>query len=147
MAIQKPVRSSDRTRPIGGRDAAVHITAQDANAAATTAEIVVWRAPFPCVIKSATVTPKAGVTANNTNYASLLIDKRPASAPGTPANVATLTTEVASGSWVAWTPKSLGAIANGTLAEGDVLTFEVTKAGTGVQLPASAIDIVVERTS
>lgn len=107
----------------------------DGSAAATTAETLVFRAPFAGTVRAAYFVPDAALTANDTNFASLLVDKRPASAPGTPANVATLTTEVASGSWVAWTAVSLGTLSNEDFEAGDVFTFEITKDGTGVVVP------------
>lgn len=107
----------------------------DGSAGAATAEQIVFAPRFRGKLLDVSVEPDAALTANNTNYASLLIDKRPASGPATPVNVVTLTTEVASGSWTAWTSKSLGTLANNSFVSGDKFTFEITKSGTGVIVP------------
>lgn len=147
MTIRFPVRSSDIFEPIGGKDTVVYTKAVDGGAGTATAELPIFRAPFACTITAINITPGAALTADDTNNAVLLVDKRPATDPGTPANIATLTTNVAAGDWVAWTPVSLGALTGATLQAGDVVTFEITKGGTGVAVPRAVLSVDFVRNS
>lgn len=95
----------------------------------------------------------AAVSGTATNYFSLLVKKRPASAPGTPVTLTTFAADTSTTDDVAaWTPKSIGpgtSYASTTssdfeLAEGDVLTGEVTKAGSGMTFPIATVLAVIE---
>ena len=111
----------------------------DATAATATAESPFYRAPEAKTLSALYIVPGANVTANDTDYATITIKKRPATDYTTPATVATLVTNVAGGSWVAFTPKSLGTLTNATLAAGDILTATIAKAGSGVTIPISVV--------
>lgn len=112
----------------------------DATAATATAETPFYRATEAHTLSAFYIVPGANVTANDTDYATITIKKRPASDYTTPATVATLITNVAGGSWVAFTPKSLGTLTNAAMAAGDVLTATIAKAGSGVSIPISVIE-------
>lgn len=101
--------------------------------------------------------PAAAVTGTATNFFTLLIAKRPATAPGTPVNLITFAADTATTDDVAaFAARDL--LAAATLAtyvptatsadfdleEGDVLTVAVTKAGTGMTFPISAVSLGLE---
>ncbi len=86
-------------------------------------------------------TPHAALTANDTDYAtlSLVYD----AGPGTDVVVATRTTQITGGSgdWVADTPVALTiTAANAVVPAGKNLMFKITKAGSGVAVPAGGFN-------
>jgi hypothetical protein len=88
--------------------------------------------------------PNAALTAHASNYATLLVDKRLASDYTTAVPVASLTTEITgSGDWVAFTPEELTLLLT-TLEDGALLTFEITKAASGVAVPAGQLVVVFD---
>ncbi len=101
--------------------------------------------------------PGAAITGAATNFFTLLVAKRPASAPGTPVNLITYAADTATTDDIAaFAARDL--LAAATLAtyvptatqadfdleEGDVLTVAVTKAGTGMTFPISALSLALE---
>lgn len=119
-------------------------TAADAAAGDATAEIVIGAIRRAGTILSATYYPSAALTANDTNYATLLVDQRDG-AGGAPANVATANTNTAgTGSWTAFVGETLGTITNAAVVAGALLTFEITKASAGVVVPTGILVVVVE---
>jgi hypothetical protein len=82
--------------------------------------------------------PSGAATADATTYATITVRKRNGQG-GAASTIGTLLTNVAGGSWVAFTTKSFTGLTNTALVNGDVLTYEVSKASTGVQLPASRL--------
>lgn len=131
-----------------GRDAYnrdhVHVfqrPAADAAASTATAETPFFAAAAALTIKSIDILPGAALTADATDNATITIRRR--NADGTSAaSVAALTTNVAGGSWTQWVSKSMGTISNGTLSAGQILTLQITKAGSGVAIPICAIRVV-----
>lgn len=119
---------------------AKHSKGADAAAGTATAETPFYTALVAQTISAVNVNANAALTADGTNNATVIIRKRDG-AGGAAATVATLVTDVAGGSWSAFVNKSLGAITNGVMAAGSVLTFEITKAGTGVVVPASTFTV------
>jgi hypothetical protein len=126
-----------------------------AAAVATTtavAEQVSVRARQKCRLITANLCPAAAVTGAATNYFTLLVDKRTAALPGTPVNLITFDADTATTDDIAaFASKDLmaaayavGASAAFDLEEGDVLTVEVTKAGTGMTFPISDIEFALE---
>jgi hypothetical protein len=104
--------------------------------------------------------PGAAVTGAATNFFTLLIAKRPASAPGTPVNLITFAADTATTDDVAaFAARDLlaaatlatyvptAASADFDLEEGDVLTVAVTKAGTGMTFPIAAVYLSLEARS
>lgn len=129
---------------------------QNETAAATTvaiAESTFFRAERKCRILKIEVILDAAVTGTATNFFTLLIDKRPASAYGTPVNVSSYAADTATtDDAAAFTPKSIGfgtTYGSATssvfdMAIGDVLTAEVTKAAGGMTFPRGIVYVQVE---
>lgn len=78
----------------------------------------------------------ANVTADNTNYATIIIRRRTGAGAGTAAVIATVTTEITGLGNVTGFARLTPTTSNVAIIAGDRFTYEVTKAGTGVQLPA-----------
>ena len=117
---------------------------------ATAETAAYWYVPAHMVdgveVVSVTVLPKSALTAHDTNNASILIDKTDG-AGGARTNVATLTTNLASGNWVAFARKSAtvtSTLADRTVAAGGAFTFEITKANSGVAVGICTIVMVVK---
>jgi hypothetical protein len=114
-------------------------------AASAAGEIVMFRAEVACTVISVHYCGGVAITADNTNNATFLVQKRPASAPGTPATVATASTAITDptfgANYAAFTPLQLpnsGTAANLAMAAGDVLTVKATKGASGVAFGAAA---------
>lgn len=110
----------------------------DATAATASAERPVFRAADACTVTAAYFLPGGALTADNTDYAVLRIQKRDG-VGGSASTVASYTTNVAGGSLTAQVTKSLGTITNASVAAGSILTFEITKGGSGVAVPAGQL--------
>lgn len=116
-----------------------------ADAAANTAlaEHVIFTAHGKSIkILAAKIESDGALTADNTNNAVITV-KQGDGAGGARSTVATLTTNVASGNWVAFTAKDLGAITNPTVPADGIITVTVTKGGAGVQMPAFRLSLSV----
>lgn len=123
-------------REKGGRRLDFVKAAADGAASTATAESVIYQAKDAQTITALDIVPAAALTGDNTNNATILIQRR-SSAGTLIGTVASLTTNVASGNWVQWVAKSMGTITNGALNPGDFLTLSITKGGTGVVVPQS----------
>lgn len=110
----------------------------DAAAGTATAETIVFVATGPITFRNIGFMPSAALTADNTNNATITVRRRAADGTGA-ATVVAITTNVASGNWTQWVRKSFGALANNSLTAGQMLTIEITKAGTGVAVPAGLL--------
>jgi hypothetical protein len=115
--------------------------AADSMATDVTALTKIWTNPFPfpVLIRNIKISPAATLTAHAANYASVLF-KTDDAANGTPATAATFQTTITSGTgdWavdVAETPSSWTA-ANRVIPVGGNLFYEITKAASGVVVPA-----------
>lgn len=129
----------------------------DAAASTATAETVVGFVPkAPGANASLAKTlrvyylPAAALTADDTNYATITVSKYTA-AGASKTTVATVTTTITAGSgdWVAFVPEEItlsATAANLILESGAILTYEVSKAGTGVALPAGKLVVVLTDT-
>lgn len=121
------------------------------------AEFSACRARQKCRVVGVRIIPDAAVTGAATNFFTVLLAKRPASAPGTPVNLVTYAADTpTTDDMVAFGVKNL--LADATLAtyvptalsadfellEDDVLTWAVTKAGTGMTFPAALLQIALE---
>ena len=129
----------------------------DTAAATTTAiaEQVAVRVKQKCRLVGVLFNPAAAVTGAATNFFTLLVDKRTAAVPGTPVNLITYAADTATtddaaafGSKDLYTTTYIaGGVAAGNdfnLGEGDVVTCEVTKAGTGMTYPISSVSFIFE---
>lgn len=82
----------------------------------------------------------AGLTSNDTNYASIIFTRYNSSGVSQ-ATMLTATTKTSgsggTGDWTQNRPLSLGTVSSGTGSAGDYITIQITKAGTGVITPIS----------
>lgn len=119
--------------------------AQDAAAGTTTAETVVGCTVQSGKIVRAYYVPAAGLTANDTNYATITISRYTA-AGGSKTTVAQITTQTTggggTGNWTAFVPVPITLSSNTSLEAGATLTYEVAKAASGVQLPAGSLVVI-----
>lgn len=123
--------------------------AADGAAGTATAESPFTRAvTYDRRVKSIVYAPGAALTANNANYATLRVRKRTA-AGADGGIIASLTTQITgTGDWVAFVVKALtldtSLDSNLDLLAGELLTFEITKTGTGVVVPLGMLQAVFE---
>ena len=120
--------------------------AADGMASTATAETLLDECTIrhPGKVVALRFTPAAALTADASNNAVITVQRRPASAPGTPATVLAYTTNVAGGNWTAWLAKDfLGATTPIDVLKDDVLTVTIAKGGTGVVVPAGVLEVVV----
>ena len=114
-----------------------------AHAAATaTEQWPCFFAPFPCIVTGCKVVPQTAATGDNTNTTNLNLISKGAAGSGTTelANL-DLVTGV---NLTAYADSSLtvtGTLAQRTLAEGDVLTLQHEKVGTGVAVGEVIVEI------
>lgn len=119
----------------------------DGNVIATTAGdstvAVVARAPFRCTVTGAYFIPTAAATGHTTNYATLTVTNKGAAGSGT-TEVAVLAltsgVDLAAFDEKALTLSTTAASLN--LAEGDIVSVAVTKAGTGLAIGQGKAGIV-----
>lgn len=111
----------------------------DGAAADATAETPIGAVGAACTIGTIYYSPAAALTSDNTNFATIRVKKR--TAGGAAVTIASVTTKITdSGDWTAWKPVSL-TISAGALASGDVLTYDITKSGLGVAVPAGVLSL------
>lgn len=119
-------------------------SAADGAAATTTAETIFGKVGPGSggTIGAVYFTPAASLTANDSNYATIQVQKR--TAGGAPTTVAQATTQTSggggTGSWTAWKPVAI-AISAGAVSALDALTFNIGKTGTGVVVPAGQLNV------
>jgi hypothetical protein len=120
--------------------------AADALASTTTAETGTGiYVPAAARILSVTFVPTSGgVTADNTNFATVTVSTRD-SAGATLATVATLTTTItSSGNLTQYAGKALVlTAANQLVSAGSTVTFSIAKSGTGVIVPAGRVTVLL----
>ncbi|HEV8462068.1 MAG TPA: hypothetical protein VGQ38_15315 [Gaiellaceae bacterium] len=117
--------------------------AGDAAASDTLAEHVFHNMTGKSVkITAAKIVADAAVTADNTNFATLTV-KQGDGVGGARSTVATLITNVAGGSWTAFSAKDMGAITNATVPAGGIATLTIAKAAAGVQLPKFRLSLYI----
>lgn len=115
--------------------------AADAMASDTTANTIIWCNPYPFSVQlvSARAVGQAGLTAHDTNFATITL-KTDDGAAGTPNVAVTWATTLTggTGTWTAAIAKT-GAltVANLTLVAGGCLHFNIAKAAAGVVVPIS----------
>lgn len=94
--------------------------------------------------------PLAAVTANASNYGSVILRKRTVATPGTGVVLATFASDtVTTDDLVAFAARDLANYLTATAAdldvgEGDSFTVEVTKAGSGVTIPIFGLTLLLE---
>jgi hypothetical protein len=119
--------------------------AADAMAADATAERVAYTAKEHEVVSRIRIQPAAGLTANATDFASVIVTRRDANGANS-AVVATLaTTVLGTNSWVAFDDVVAASLANTSLTPGQKLTVQITKSGAGVVVPVSSVHIDTQK--
>jgi len=115
--------------------------ADDGAANTATSETIFGRVQAPRAAAKLLYIPSAALTGDNTNNATLLVQKRDG-AGGAAQQVAARTTTVANGNWLANQAVDLGAITNGSFVPGDLLTITISKGGTGVVVPRGQLVVL-----
>jgi hypothetical protein len=111
--------------------------------AGTEDEFVGVCAPFNCKVTGVKWIPKAGITANASNYFTLNLRNR---TTGAGTAVAASRSYAATNS-TALTPETValsGTAANLNVAAGDLLTVEKLNTGTGLAMPAGVVQVTVQ---
>ena len=135
---------SDLLKDIRGHNVASVSLAADGSAGAATAEVPFYvHTGDTAKVAAIKLVPAGAATADATNTASVIVRKRNGLG-GAASTIGTLITNVAGGAWAAFTTKSFASLTNTTIALGDVLTYEITKAGSGVQLPLSRLLVDIQ---
>lgn len=116
--------------------------AADGAAGTATTETVFNRVSRTGTIVGAWYAPSAALTGDATNNATLTLAKRDGAGGGA-STVATITTTAVAGNWTAFVPVSLGTLSNTSVAAGNVLTFAISKGGTGVVVPAGTLIVAI----
>lgn len=123
----------------------------DASVAGTTAiaEVAVSSVKQKSRLVGLKLTAAAAVTANGTNYFSVVVKKRPLSAPGTPVTLTTFAADTpTTDDLTAFLAKDIFPEAPGTdfdFASGDVFSVEVTKTGgSGLAFPVAVLEGLFE---
>lgn len=121
--------------------------AVDAADNTATAEYAFFRAPGSVTVSAVYWTDGTGITANDTNYATLLVQKYDG-AGGSAATTATVTTKTTTGSGsgdvTALVPIAVPLSttkANLQLGAGQLLTFKITKSGSGVKVGGGVLSV------
>jgi len=123
--------------------------AADAMASTATAYTAAFqiRMPRAAKILAAYIMPTAALTADDTNYATVSVQKGDG-AGGAGTVMASVTTQTTgSGNWAAGVPEAMtvsATLANTRIARGEVLGFAITKTGTGVVVPICTIEVELE---
>ena len=116
--------------------------AADGGANSTTSAVYFMRATAACRVVRAYAIPRGSLTAHDSTYATITIKKNGST------TVATLaTTTTGSGNWVDGTPEAFtlsSTVSALQLAAGDVLSWEIAKASTGVVVPIVKFQVETE---
>jgi len=119
------------------------VRAVDGAAGTTTAEVAVGVSPQAGKLVKAYYVAAAGLTAHDTNYATITVSRYTA-AGGSKTTIASITTQITggSGNWTAFVPVPLTLAADNAIPAGALITYEVAKAASGVALPAGSLVLV-----
>jgi hypothetical protein len=118
-------------------------TAADGAAGDATSEVPVGMAMRASKLFRAYFIPAANLTAHDTNFATLIVSKR-AAGGGSKTTIASIaTTTTGSGNFVAWVPVPLTLIADPSITALSQLSFEITKAASGVAVPIGKLVLVL----
>lgn len=105
---------------------------------------ILFAAPFAGRVRSVKYIPKADANGDNTNYRTYTVTNRGSDGAGTTA-VATLT-QTAGVDLDAYVPKAFtlnATVANRNVEEGDVLSIQSVKTGTGLADPGGVLEITL----
>lgn len=116
--------------------------AADGAAGTATTETAFSRISRTGTIVGAWFVPSSTLTGDASNNATLTLAKRDGAGGGA-STVAAITTTAVAGNWSAFVPVSLGTLSNASVAAGNVLTFAISKGGTGVVVPAGTLIVAI----
>lgn len=118
----------------------------DSMAADATAAQYFWEAPANCTVEKVTYIPRAAVTANATNYGTVLLYSADG-AGGSTTTVASRATDTVTtddmANGVPWDLVNSATAADLDVDKGEVLAFAITKAGSGVVIAAGVLQVQV----
>ena len=121
--------------------------AADGMASTATAETYLGLyVPYDCTLTAAYFIPTSGgLTADNTNFATITISKRD-SAAANKTTIATITTTITSSGNLTQGVAEPSVVAAGgvSIAAGSTITFEIAKSGSGVVVPAGLFTLLCE---
>lgn len=109
----------------------------------TEEQFIVGESPGNYTVTQADIIPEAALTAQATNYRTFELTNRGQAGAGTTV-IASLSTDVAGGNWVAGDKKAMtlsATAANLNVAEGDVLEMVETTPGTGLAHPQLQVEV------
>lgn len=98
-------------------------------------------------ILGAWIVPQSTLTAHDSNYATVKVVKGDGAAGAETIMASVATTTTASGNWAAGVPEALtvsSTVANTRIARGNVLSFSIAKAASGVVVPICSIAVEIE---
>lgn len=116
--------------------------AADGAAGTATTETAFARIGRSGVIVGAWFVPSAALSGDNTNNATLALASRDGAGGGS-VSIASRATTIANGNWTAFVPVSLGTLSNTSVAAGNVLTFAISKGGSGVVVPSGSLIVAI----
>lgn len=117
--------------------------AADGAANTATSETAFARVGRTGTIVGAWYVPSGALATDETDYATLTLAKRDGAGGGSSTVAAKATNAAGSGSWTAFIPVSLGTLSNASVAAGNVLTFAISKAGSGKAVPAGTLIVAI----
>lgn len=126
----------------GTRSVSFSKDAADGAASTATSEHVVHRMSSAGTIAAVYFIPDAALTGDATNNATLSVAKRDG-AGGASSPIASRQTTAANGNWTAFVPVNFGTVSNAAVIAGDLLTFAISKGGTGVAVPAGLLVVLI----
>lgn len=121
-------------------------SAADGMASTTTSETYTGiYLPYACKVTAYFVGTSGGLTADNTNYATVTVSTRD-SAGANKTALGTLTTTITSSGNLTQGAGKAFVMASGavSVAAGSTITFEIAKAGSGVVVPAGRVTFLIE---
>jgi len=121
------------------RIASLSKDAADGAAATATAEHAIFKAPEAVTVTKVYFIPDSTLTADDTNYATLLVYRRDGDGTNQ-VTIGSIQTTITAGTndWAAFVAEDFGSLSNTALTTGQQITVEITKAASGVVVPAGA---------
>ena len=113
----------------------------DSAAGDASAEHIFFKARHNMTITTIIFMPDAALTADDTNFATLTVYRRDDDGTNQVIVSSADTTTSDTGSWPIFEPVDLGALTTTTVATDELLTFEITKSGTGVIVPSGTLQV------
>lgn len=119
------------------------VRAVDGAANTATSEIAVGVCPQASKLVKAYYISAAGLTAHDTNYATITVSRYTA-AGGSKTTIATVTTKITGGTgdWTALVPVPITIQADNAIPAGALITYEIAKAASGVAIPAGSLVLI-----